>query len=139
MKTRILIGTGVLAAFLGGTLFGGVARESLSNAFAQDEEQPVVVERRAPAPRRAVYAEPRPVYREVEPAPRVRRRSTEDQILIVAGSSGAGAAIGALASRVAPPRKTSPLPSSLRASTTLQFPSKARGTTWRATRCATMA
>jgi len=95
MKTRILIGTGVLAAFLGGTLFGGVARESLSNAFAADE-QPAVVERRtAPAPRRVVYAEPE--YREVQRAPRVRRRSTEDQILIVAGSSGAGAAIGALA------------------------------------------
>jgi outer membrane lipoprotein SlyB len=98
MKTRILMGTGVLAAFLGGALMGGFARPALQNAFAADEEQAAVVERRAPA-RRAVYAEPRyaepVVYREAQP--RVRRRSTENQVLIVAGSSGAGAAIGALA------------------------------------------
>ena len=37
MKTRMLIGTGVLAAFLGGALFGGVARSALTNAFAADE------------------------------------------------------------------------------------------------------
>lgn len=104
MKTRILIGTGVLAAFLGGALFGGVARSALSNAFAAEQavaeqERPVVQRRAAPASRRAVYAEPeyRPEYREVRAEPRVRRRSAENQVLIVAGSSGAGAAIGGLA------------------------------------------
>jgi uncharacterized protein YcfJ len=93
MKTRILIASGVLAAFMGGALFGGVARPALSQAFAE-EEKPVVVKRQA-APRRVVYAEP--VYREVNREPAARRRSTENQVLIVAGSSGAGAAIGALA------------------------------------------
>lgn len=101
MKTRMLIGTGVLAAFLGGALLGGVARPALTNAFAADEvvaaqeERPVVQRGTAPAPRRTVYAEPE--YREVREAPRVRRRSAENQVLIVAGSSGAGAAIGGLA------------------------------------------
>lgn len=95
MKTRILIGTGVLAAFLVGALFGGVARESIAKAFAADEQATVVERRVAPAPRRVVYVEPE--YRAVQSAPQVRRRSTERQVLIVAGSSGAGAAIGALA------------------------------------------
>jgi uncharacterized protein YcfJ len=94
MKTRILIGVGVLAAFLGGALFGGVARPALSKAFA-GEEKPAVVQRQA-APRRVIYAEP-VVYREANRQSVVRRRSTENQVLIVAGSSGAGAAIGALA------------------------------------------
>lgn len=94
MKTRILIGTGVLAAFLGGALFGGLARPALTNAFAQ-EQKPATEQRVAPAPRRVVYAER--VYREVRREPVVRRRSAENQVLIVAGSSGAGAAIGALA------------------------------------------
>jgi outer membrane lipoprotein SlyB len=100
MKTRILIGTGVLAAFLGGALFGGVARPALTNAFAGDEavmeqERPVLQRRAAPAARRVVYSEPE--YRAVRDEPHVRRRSTEKQVLIVAGSSGAGAAIGGLA------------------------------------------
>jgi uncharacterized protein YcfJ len=94
MRTRILMATGVLAAFLGGALFGGVARPALTRAFAE-EEKPVVAQRQA-APRRVVYAEP-VVYREVPREPVVRRRSAEKQVLIVAGSSGAGAAIGALA------------------------------------------
>ena len=99
MKTRILIGTGVLAALLGGALFAGVARPALTNAFAADdavaaqEERPVL--QRRTAPRRVVYAEPE--YRAVRDEPQVRRRSTENQVLIVAGSSGAGAAIGGLA------------------------------------------
>lgn len=94
MKTRILIGTGVLAAFLGGALFGGFAKPALTSAFAQ-EQQPVVERRAAPAPRRVVYSEP--AYREAQREPIVRRRSAENQVLIVAGSSGAGAAIGGLA------------------------------------------
>jgi uncharacterized protein YcfJ len=100
MKTRMLIGTGVLAAFLGGALFGGVARPALTNAFAADEavteqERPVLQRRTARAPQRAVYAQPD--YGDVRQTPQVRRRSTEKQVLIVAGSSGAGAAIGGLA------------------------------------------
>lgn len=93
MKTRILIGAGVLAAFLGGALFGGVARPALTNAFATDEKPAVY--RRAPAPRRVVYSEP--AYSDARTEPVVGRRSTQNQVLIVAGSSGAGAAIGALA------------------------------------------
>ena len=93
MKTRILIATGVLAAFLGGALFGGVARPALTSAFTTDEKP--VLNRRAAAPRRVVYSEP--AYNDVRTEPVVRRRSTQNQVLIVAGSSGAGAGIGALA------------------------------------------
>lgn len=93
MKARTLIVVGVLAAFLGGALFGGVIRPALNSALSREETP--AAQQPAPAPRRVVYREP--VYREVRTEPVVRRRSTEDQVLIVAGSSGAGAAIGALA------------------------------------------
>ncbi|HEV8384519.1 MAG TPA: hypothetical protein VGQ11_06585 [Candidatus Acidoferrales bacterium] len=96
MKTRLLIVIGVLVAFFAGTIFGEQARESLANAFATNQS-PQAFERQATyAPRHVAYAQPA-TYRPVRSAPQVRRRSTRDQVFIVAGSSAAGAGIGALA------------------------------------------
>ncbi len=95
MRTRLLIVTGVLAAFFAGTIFGGPARETLANSFSSDENAQVE-QRAAYTPRPVAYARPA-AYHPVRSTPQVRRRSTRDQVFIVAGSSAAGAGIGALA------------------------------------------
>jgi hypothetical protein len=87
MKPKILIAVGVLAAFLAGAVFEGFVKPQLANALATTPPvmRPVV---------QRVTTE-RVIEREV-PAPR-RHRSWEREVLIVAGSSGAGAAIGGAA------------------------------------------
>jgi len=76
-----------LTAFLAGSVFAGYIQPRLSNTPATLTEQPQVVARQ-PATR--YVAEHR------SPAAR-RHRSWEREALIVGGSAGAGAAIGAAA------------------------------------------
>ncbi len=95
MQVKTLVATGVLAAFLGGAVYAAFVKQAADRSAA---DAAAFEQRYPPAPRR-VYAAPA-VYRESdvrEATPVRKRRSTEKQILIVAGSSGAGAGIGALA------------------------------------------
>lgn len=98
MQVKTAVATGVLAAFLGGAVVGAFVKGSRNDAAEAAALQQAYTQQYAPAPRRA-YAAPA-VYRETavrEVTPVRKRRSTEKQVLIVAGSSGAGAGIGALA------------------------------------------
>ena len=98
MKTTLLVGGALAGAFLAGALFQGYTGLGEANAFNPPQSAVTA------APRQTLsYSQPvatavveRPVvYQE---APRVqRRRSWEREVLIVAGSSGAGAAIGGVA------------------------------------------
>jgi hypothetical protein len=109
MNNKILIAGGLVVAFLAGIVYENYGAGS-ARAFVPSEPLALT----SPAPvnypvRRVVSAEPI-IYREPAPtrvveqpvvyqeAPQARRgRSWEREVLIVAGSSGAGAAIGAAA------------------------------------------
>ena len=103
MKTKLLAAGALIGSFLAGAIFQGYTEAGEANAF--NPPQNTV----ATAPRRAVsYLQPaattmveRPVVYQEAPrqeAPRAQRsRSWEREVLIVAGSSGAGAAIGGVA------------------------------------------
>ncbi len=86
MKPKVLIAIGVLAAFLAGAVFQGYIKPAAANSFATT---PPVVQATRVAPERVVE-------REV-PVRRRSHRTWEREVLIVAGSSGAGAAIGGAA------------------------------------------
>lgn len=90
MKSKVLIASGLLAAFLIGALAGGYIKPGLSNALNSTPSITSVGKRPASGVQRYVQTE------EVRPVVR-HRRSWEREVLIVAGSSGAGTAIGALA------------------------------------------
>ncbi len=83
-RAKILVALAVLAAFLAGSVFAAYIAPKFSDASAAVPAQTQVAVRE-PAPRRVVER------------PRHRRRSLEREVLIVAGSAGAGAAIGAAA------------------------------------------
>ena len=85
-RARIYVALAVLAAFLTGSVFAGYIGPRLSNT-ATLTEQPRVVAR-----------EPATRYVAERRSPTVKRhRSWEHEALIVGGSAGAGAAIGAVA------------------------------------------
>jgi hypothetical protein len=86
-RARIYVALAVLIAFLAGSVFAGYIGPRLSNTPATLTEQSRVVARE-PATR--YVAEPR--SHTVK-----RHRSWEREALIVGGSAGAGAAIGAAA------------------------------------------
>lgn len=93
MKLKLILVGALVGAFLLGALFEGYVRPQLSNALTSPQNTATLSAPAAPrAARRSV------VYREPAESPRIHhRRSWERQVLIVAGSSGAGAGIGALA------------------------------------------
>ena len=111
MRSKILIALGLVAAFVVGTIASTVT----TSAFTPRQEEPAVVA----APVKAVpvartrYVAPRtvavvgrepayvapvaPVRPVAEPVVEKKNRSWEREVLIVGGSAGAGAAIGAVA------------------------------------------
>ena len=102
MKFKILIAAGLVLAFLVGTMANGIY-SATSRAFGPAEENSISAARSvsSPAASRTHFVQPRTVYVS-DPAPaRVyqtqKKRSLEREALIVGGSAGAGAAIGAVA------------------------------------------
>jgi hypothetical protein len=109
MGNKVLIAGGLVMAFLAGIVFQNYGSGSV-RAFAPTDPAALSAPPPASYPaRRVVRAEP-VVYREPaatrvveqpvvyqEPAQVKRGRSWEREVLIIAGSSGAGAAIGAVA------------------------------------------
>ncbi len=103
MKPKILIAAGLVLAFVLGTMADGIYSAS-TRAFSPAEENviaPARSVRATPAAVRIRYVEPRVVSAvDRAPAPTFRaprKRSLEREMLIVGGSAGAGAAIGAVA------------------------------------------
>ena len=102
MNSKMLVVAGLVLAFVVGTMASGLYTAT-SNAFNSTEERalaPASSVRTAPAVRTR-YVEPRTVV--VSDAPRQpvtqseNKRSLKKSALIVGGSAGAGAAIGAVA------------------------------------------
>ena len=104
MRPKILIAAGLALAFLVGAMANGIY-SATTRAFNPVEEQSVATEvYRQPTPtvRRTQLVQPRTVYAS-NPAPSApvyqtqKKRSLKKEALIVGGSAGAGAAIGAVA------------------------------------------
>jgi len=106
MRSKILVALGLVAAFVVGTIASTVT----SSAFTPRQEQtqtavtaPVkavpVARTRYVAPRTVAVADPGTTYvaPAVRPVVAKKNRSWEREVLIVGGSAGAGAAIGAVA------------------------------------------
>src|SRR6185503_4549973 len=108
MRSKILIALSLVAAFVVGTIASTVT----SSAFTPRQEQtvaatpakavPVARTRYVAAPRTVAVADPEstyvaPVRPVAEPVVAKKTRSWEREVLIVGGSAGAGAAIGAVA------------------------------------------
>jgi uncharacterized protein YcfJ len=114
MRSKILIALGLVAAFVVGTIASTVT----TSAFTPRQEEPAVVaapvkavpvaRTRYVAPRTVAVVDREPAYvapvapvapvRPVaEPVVEKKNRSWEREVLIVGGSAGAGAAIGAVA------------------------------------------
>jgi hypothetical protein len=100
MRTKIIIACSLVAAFI----IGAAANAVTTSAYTPMEQQMEQAKPRTVVAARRVAA-PAPVVRYVEPAavetrPVVvekKKRSWEREALIVGGSAGAGAAIGAVA------------------------------------------
>jgi hypothetical protein len=102
MKTKILIATGLLAAFIMGTVANSFYQgSSAANAPAEQSviapanaSRPIAAARtQYVAPRRAVVERAQPVAAVAQE----KKRSLKNSALIIGGSAGAGAAIGAVA------------------------------------------
>lgn len=104
MRSKILIAAGLVLAFVLGTMANGIY-SATTRAFNPVDENAISSTRNArstPAVHRTHFVEPRTVYvsDRASAAPVYqthRKRSWEREVLIVSGSTGAGAAIGALA------------------------------------------
>ncbi len=92
MRPKVLIALGVLAAFLGGAIFQGYLKPALANAFTNTTPAAETTQTTQTA-----RAEPRRAVEREAPVRRRHQRSLEREVLIVAGSAGAGAAIGGAA------------------------------------------
>jgi len=101
MRSKILIAVGLVAAFVVGTMASSIS----SKAFTPPvEEKVVTTPRYTTTPVARSYVASRTVAvsdvtpeREVAPAVAKKKRSLKQEALIVGGSAGAGAAIGAVA------------------------------------------
>jgi len=100
MRTKVLIALGLVAAFVVGTMASSIS----TKALAPPEEKSVVASTTAYAPVARQYVAPRTVAVARAEAPREpvapvekKNRSWQKEALIVGGSAGAGAAIGAVA------------------------------------------
>jgi uncharacterized protein YcfJ len=110
MRSKILIALGLVAAFVVGTIASTVT----TSAFTPRQEEQIAVatpakavpvaRTRYVAPRAVTVVDREPTYvapvaavRPVEPVEQKKTRSWEREVLIVGGSAGAGAAIGAVA------------------------------------------
>jgi hypothetical protein len=106
MNSKIVIAAGLLLAFVLGTAASGLT----GRAFNRPDDTAVVTDETPQAPAvvyRTRYVEPRPSVVAANPAPVSRdveatvepkkKRSWQKEALIIGGSAGAGAAIGAVA------------------------------------------
>ena len=105
MKPKILTAAGLVLAFLVGAMANGVYSVT-TRAFNPGEEKSVATQQNVPPSQaisrthlvqpKVVYASsPARVANPVSPTP--RKRSVAKEALIIGGSAGAGAAIGAVA------------------------------------------
>lgn len=101
MSSKIIMAVGLLLAFVFGTVASNLYTDKTAASTVQDEQRVAPAKastRYAAAPR---YAAPRRVIVEDEkPVARVqqqKKRSWQREALIIGGSAGAGAAIGAVA------------------------------------------
>jgi len=95
MKTKLLVGGAIVGSFLAGAMFQGYTRSGEAEAF-NPPQNVIAVAPSDPQPAPRTVVEKPVVYREASQEAK-RRRSWEREVLIVAGSSGAGAAIGGVA------------------------------------------
>jgi hypothetical protein len=105
MRYRILIAAGIIGAFLMGAMANGIYTTA-PGAFNPAAAKSIAVEqseRTSPVVTRTHFAQPGTVYvSNPSPASRAvaqspKKRSLKREALIVGGSAGAGAAIGAVA------------------------------------------
>jgi len=104
MRPKILIAAGLVVAFLVGAAANGIY-SGPTRAFNPEEEKTVVQQRTVARPAvaaRTQYVQPRTVYVSNPSAPATvnnaeKKRSLKKEVLIVGGSAGAGAAVGAVA------------------------------------------
>ncbi len=93
MKAKLLIAGAVIAALITGVIAGGYLKPAFGNASSSE---PALSS--TPRASRQVVVERTSQSQTVAEQPAVRHHRTwERQVLIVAGSSGAGAGIGAIA------------------------------------------
>lgn len=105
MRPKILIAAGLALAFLVGAAANGIYTGT-TRAFNPDEEKAVVQQATVARPavaKRTQYVQPRTVYvsnpsvAASAPVNAEKKRSLKKEVLIVGGSAGAGAAVGAVA------------------------------------------
>ena len=106
MRPKILLAAGLVVAFLSGVMASGIYT-TRTRAFNPPEVTSVTPERNATespvVASRTHFVQPRTVYASnPSPAPVAvrevhKKRSTQREALIIGGSAGAGAAIGAVA------------------------------------------
>jgi hypothetical protein len=105
MRSKILIASGLVVAFLVGAMANGIYTVT-TRAFNPTDEKSTAIEVQrfaAPAVSRTHFVQPKTVYVS-NPAPAItgtaksqNKRSLGREALIVGGSAGAGAAVGAVA------------------------------------------
>ncbi len=100
MRSKLIAAGALLAAFLIGALTAAYVKPALGSASANAGALPAQagISRTVRAPATPAVVGSNQTVQAVQEQPQVRhRRSWEREVLIVAGSSGAGAGIGALA------------------------------------------